>query len=149
MTGKGFAVAVLLSLAVCVYGGSDAAAFTRAPVSGAIDPAVTQANVRATVCKLGYTKTVRPPKERTQSIKHQLLIEQKLPGSVKDYELDHLVPLELGGHPTSASNLWLQRWDEARKKDEQEAALRKAVCAGHLTLEQAQERIRLKWGPKP
>ena len=144
MIVKGLTLAALLSLAAC-----DASAFTRAPVSGAIDPAVSQANVRDTVCKLGYTKTVRPPKEWTQSIKNQLLIEQKLPGSVKDYELDHLVPLELGGAARDPANLWLQRWDEARKKDEQEAALRKAVCAGHLTLEQAQERIRLKWGPKP
>jgi len=147
--GKGLTVAALLSLVACACGRSDAAAFTRAPVSGAIDPAIAQANVRETVCRLGYTKTVRPPKEWTQSIKHQLLIEQKLPGSVKNYELDHLVPLELGGAPRDPANLWLQRWDEARKKDEQEAALRKAVCAGHLTLEQAQERIRLKWGAKP
>jgi hypothetical protein len=149
MTGRGLTLAALLSLAACGCGRTDAADITRAPVSGAINPDISQANVRATVCRLGYTKTVRPPKEWTQSIKHQLLVEQKLPGSVKDYELDHLVPLELGGHPTSASNLWLQRWDEARKKDEQEAALRKSVCAGHLTLEQAQERIRLKWGPRP
>jgi hypothetical protein len=149
MIGKGLTLAALLSLAACACGRAGASDITRAPVSGAIDPAITQGNVRATVCRLGYTKAVRPSNEWTQSTKHQLLVEQKLPGSVKDYELDHLVPLELGGHPTSTSNLWLQRWDEARKKDDQEAALRKAVCAGHLTLEQAQERIRLKWGPKP
>jgi hypothetical protein len=27
---------------------------------------------------------------------------------------------ELGGHPQDPRNLWLQRWDEARTKDEQE-----------------------------
>jgi hypothetical protein len=143
---KGLVVVGLLSLAACACGHSDAAAITRAPVTGAIDPAVTQANVHTTVCRLGYTKTVRPPKEWTQDVKHRLLVEQKLFGSIKDYELDQLVPLELGGAPRDPANLWLQRWDEARKKDEQEAALRKAVCSGHLTLEQAQERIRLKWG---
>jgi hypothetical protein len=137
--------AALLALAAC----DASATTTRAPVSGAIDPAITQANARTTICRLGYTKTVRPPKEWTQDVKHRLLVEQKLPGSVKDYELDHLVPLELGGAPRDPANLWLQRWDDARKKDEQEAALRKAVCGGRLTLEQAQERIRLKWGEKP
>jgi hypothetical protein len=58
MIGKGLTLAALLSLVACACGRSDASAFTRAPVSGAIDPDVTQANVRATVCKLGYTKTV-------------------------------------------------------------------------------------------
>ncbi len=141
VVGKGLIPAALLALTAY-----DALAFTRAPVSGAIDPAVTQTNIRTTVCRPGFTKTVRPPKEWTEAIKLRLLIEQKLPGSWKDYELDHLVPLELGGAPRDPDNLWLQPWGEARIKDDEEAELRKAVCAGRLTLEQAQERIRLKWG---
>ncbi len=32
---------------------------------GAIDPAVTQANIRRTICVSGYTTKVRPPAEQT------------------------------------------------------------------------------------
>ncbi len=56
-----------------------------------------------------------PTEEWTQDVKHRLLAEQKLPDGVKDYELDHLVPPELGGAPRDPANLWLQHWDEARK----------------------------------
>jgi hypothetical protein len=141
MIAKSLTVAALLSLTV-----APALGITRAPVSGAIDPAVTQANVQKTICRLGYTKTVRPSKEWSQAVKRRLLVEQRLSGKVEDYELDHLVPLRLGGAPRNSANLWLQPWTEARIKDEEEMKLSYAVCSGRLTLEQAQERIRLKWG---
>jgi hypothetical protein len=124
-------------------------AFTRAPVPGAVDPAITQANVHATVCRLRYTQAVRPSKEWSQALKHRLLIEQHLPGTVAGYELDHLIPLGLGGAPRDPANLWLQPWPEARAKDDDETELYHAVCAGRLTLEQAQQRILERWGPRP
>ena len=44
----------------------------------------------------GWTKTVRPPVSYTNKIKRQ---EMRVAGVTKstDYELDHVVPLELGG----------------------------------------------------
>jgi hypothetical protein len=33
------------------------------------------------------------------------------------YELDHIIPLCLGGSPTDPSNLQLEPWDEATRKD--------------------------------
>jgi hypothetical protein len=126
-----------------------ATAFTRAPVPGAVDPAITQANVHATVCRLGYTKAVRPSQEWSRALKSRLLIEQHLPGKIQDYELDHLVPLGLGGAPRDPVNLWLQSWPEARAKDDDESALHRAMCTGRLSLEQAQRRILEQWGPRP
>ena len=137
------ALAALLSLTGPAWG------FTRATVPGAVDPAITQANVHATVCRLAYTKAVRPSEEWSRALKSRLLIEQHLPGKIQDYELDHLIPLGIGGAPRDLANLWLQTWPEARAKDDDEAALRHAVCTGRLTLEQAQRRILEQWGPTP
>ena len=78
----------------------------RAPVPGAVDPHVTQATIYDTICHRGYTARVRPPRPVTDAIKHELA--ERLPDAPHDYELDHLIPLGLGGHPTSPNNLWLQ-----------------------------------------
>jgi hypothetical protein len=43
------------------------------------------------------------------------------PGHIaREYELDHLIPLELGGDPLDPQNLWLQPWRgecNAKQKD--------------------------------
>lgn len=118
----------------------------RAPVPGAVDPHVTQATIRDTICQRGYTAQVRPPRKVTDAIKRRLA--DGLPGSPQDYELDHLIPLGLGGHPTSANNLWLQSWPEAAIKDREELRLHREVCAGRMTLEQAQREMVTTWGPR-
>jgi hypothetical protein len=63
---------------------------------GAGDPAVTQSNIGSTICRAGYTDSVRPPESQTEAFKWN--------GAEAAYglhdvsgELDHLVPLELGG----------------------------------------------------
>jgi hypothetical protein len=56
-----------------------------------------------------------------------------LPGGTKDYEEDHLISLELGGHPTSEKNLWPEAYKPkpgAREKDRVENFLHDEVCAG-------------------
>ena len=40
---------------------------------GAINPRITQSNIRNTICRPGYTATVRPPFEYTNAMKHQLM----------------------------------------------------------------------------
>jgi hypothetical protein len=51
----------------------------------------------------------------------KLLRDQGLPAAdTTKYELDHFIPLALGGHPRKPENLWLQLWDGqwgARTKD--------------------------------
>jgi len=67
---------------------------------------------------------------------------------VSKYELDHFVPLALGGHPRSEDNLWLQKWDgawNARVKDRLERKLQVMVCAGELTLQSARQAIQNDW----
>ena len=62
-------------------------------------------------------------------------------------ELDHLVPLELGGS-NSARNLWPQSYDgpmSAHAKDKLENRLHQMVCTGSMTLEDAQQAIATDW----
>ncbi len=61
-----------------------------------------------------------------------------------DYELDHLVPRSLAG-ADDILNLFPQPWPSARKKDRLEVALGKRVCAGTMTLPQAQRAFRTDW----
>lgn len=61
------------------------------------------------------------------------------------YVVDHLVPRQLAGADDLA-NLWMQPKRQAKKKDVVEMRLHKAVCAGQLSLTDAQERMR-QWTP--
>lgn len=117
--------------------------------SGALNADVTQANIKKTICVAGWTATVRPPTSYTNPLKAKLLEDYDLPPSdAAKYELDHFVPLALGGHPTSHDNLWLQPWEGqwgAKTKDRLERKLQLMVCAGQLTLDQARHAIRTNW----
>ena len=71
---------------------------------------VHQGNVAQTICVPGWTATIRPSKSFTQGLKRVMLARAGLPPTeAVKYELDHFVPLAVGGHPRSEDNLWLQR----------------------------------------
>lgn len=62
-----------------------------------------------------------------------------------NFELDHLVSLEIGGSD-ELSNLWPQPIKEARIKDhEVEDVLPKLICSGKISLSDAQDCIRKEW----
>lgn len=63
------------------------------------------------------------------------------PALLAQYELDHKVPLAVGGHPESLHNLWLQPWPQARKKDVIESDIHDQVCKQSLPLRKAQRRF--------
>jgi hypothetical protein len=116
---------------------------------GAIDPSVTQDNIQETVCMKGYTKTVRPPASYTNKLKKKQIREYHYSDTnPRDYEEDHLIPLNIGGNPTDERNLWPEprnsEWN-ADKKDALEFALYKLVCAGRISLKDAQEAERGNW----
>jgi hypothetical protein len=113
------------------------------PVPGAFNRAVTQATIRSTICTKGWTATVRPPVSYTEPIKKRLAAAAGVT-NLSAYELDHLVPLELGGAPSDPNNLWLQPWAGtygATQKDLAESRLNHAVCSGTMTLDQARSLI--------
>jgi hypothetical protein len=116
---------------------------------GVADPRVTQDNIAATICVSGYTKTVRPSSAYTNALKTRQIREYGYSDTnLADYEEDHLIPLELGGHPTDPKNLWPEPRtgiDTAAKKDGAENSLHRRVCAGLITLEAAQVAIATNW----
>jgi hypothetical protein len=115
---------------------------------GAIDPAVSQQMVDGTICIVGYTDSVRPPVSVTNKIKTALLAAYGFPDIKSDYELDHLISLELGGCADCVANLWPEPYNiamGARQKDTVENYLHKAVCNGDITLSEAQLEIATDW----
>lgn len=109
----------------------------------ALNAAVTQATIRQTICVSGWSAQVRPPSSYTRAIKRrQVPRTQRLSA----YELDHWIPISLGGDPYDPRNLVLQPIAEAHRKDRLETALHKAVCRGSVTLRGAQLRMEA-WRP--
>lgn len=131
-------------------------AFAQTPIrpdptrtTGAINSEVTQANIYETICVRGWTRMVRPPEGYTYRLKREQLREWGYEDRLtRDYEEDHLIPLELGGNPTSSKNLWPEPlrgpWN-AHVKDRLENYLNEQVCAGRMGLEQAQREIAEDW----
>jgi hypothetical protein len=113
---------------------------------GEIDPSVTQSNIKTTICVAGYTGMVRPPVSYTDALKVQQIREYGYTDtSVADYEEDHFIPLELGGNPTDPKNLWPEFPHSPNPKDSVEDKLKKLVCAGKITLDEARQLIRTDW----
>jgi hypothetical protein len=104
----------------------------------ALSPDVTEATVSKTTCVAGYTRSVRPATSYTNGVKAKLLRGAGLDETrMGDFELDHTVPLALGGHPRKLSNLELQPWageHGAWRKDALKARMHNLVCEGELTL---------------
>lgn len=118
---------------------------------GAPDPEVTQENIHRTICVHGWTRTVRPPERYTERLKRRQILQYGYTDhSLRDYEEDHLVPLELGGSPASPENLWPEPrhvvggWG-SHAKDRLENRLRHLVCRGRLSLASARRRIAANW----
>jgi hypothetical protein len=104
-------------------------------------PQVTQSNIDTTICKRGWTDTIRPPLWYTDDLKRQQLARGPYAAShtrLQDYEEDHRIPLALGGAPWWTLNLWPQPIAEAKRKHELEARLHKLVCSHRMSLRDAQ-----------
>lgn len=107
---------------------------------GMLNPEVTQATIGATICVQGWTRTVRPPTDYTNTLKSKQMRVYHETGPPSAYQEDHLISLELGGHPTDPRNLWPEPYPRAAEVDTIENELNARVCAGSLTLAQAQEK---------
>ena len=112
---------------------------------GALNPAVTQANIHQTICKSGWTSTVRPSESVTEKEKRGSLAAYGDTYPLADYEYDHLVSLELGGAVNDPRNLWPELGASFNPKDQVENELNAEVCDGKLTLAAAQKDIATNW----
>ena len=116
---------------------------------GSTNPDVTQDNIEETICNPNWhTSAIRPSSSYTRKLKQQQIDALGLPGTSADYEEDHLIPLELGGHPTDPDNLWPEAYEPrpgAHQKDGVERYLHNEVCTGNLRLRDAQREISEDW----
>jgi hypothetical protein len=121
-------------------GGSPSRAVMRASwtlTPGVLNPAVTPSTIRVTICRRGWTKTIRPPVGYTNELKLRQLLRYGLHGPPSAFQEDHLISLELGGHPTDPRNLWPEPYPRASEVDSMENDLNAKVCSGRLSLERA------------
>jgi len=107
---------------------------------GVINPDVTQRTIETTICMHGWTRTIRPPTDYTNALKLKQMREYGVGGSPSQYQEDHLISLELGGHPTDARNLWPEPYPRAAEVDSIENDLNAKVCSGALSLDEAQRK---------
>src|SRR6266487_4520793 len=107
---------------------------------GVLNPAVTQETIGSTICRRGWTRTIRPPVSYTNELKRRGLLAYRLRGPPSAFQEDHLISLELGGHPTDPRNLWPEPYPRAAAVDLQENELNAQVCGGRLSLTEAQRR---------
>jgi hypothetical protein len=118
---------------------------------GALNPAVKPATIGSTICRAGWTSTVRPPESvtRLEKLASMGAYADRAPASA--YEYDHLVPLELGGAVNDPRNLWPEPDYPVRAgfylnpKDRLERALNHLVCDGRMALATAQRLIATDW----
>jgi hypothetical protein len=108
---------------------------------GDIFPNVTKAQI----CQSGYARSVR---NVPQSVKNQAYAEYGIiHHTAGQYEVDHLVSLELGGS-NDISNLWPEAANPHpgfHEKDKVENYLHDQVCSGAISLRQAQIEIATNW----
>lgn len=97
------------------------------------------------ICQSGYAQSVRNvPTSEKNAVYAEYGITSRSPG---EYEVDHLVSLELGGS-NDISNLWPEAASPQpgfHEKDKVENYLHDQVCSGAMSLQDAQVQIASNW----
>ena len=115
------------------------------PDSGCTPGAIFASATKDQICQSGYASSVRnvPTSEKDQ-VYAEYGIASHYPGQ---YEVDHLVSLELGGS-NDIANLWPEAASPTpgfHQKDQVENYLHDQVCSGAVSLQQAQVEIATNW----
>jgi len=114
-----------------------------------LDARVTQQSVADTICRPGYADAVSPPLDTVMAHKDRLLAARGIdPDDGADYALDRRVPVLLGGSPDAPENFDLLPWAGhagERRKELLAARLKRCVCAGRMSLADAQSAIVGNW----
>ena len=137
-------IAATVSLAICLISIPPAWADRAGPSRP--DPALTPGKVATTdvreVCatedNLSYSRRHRATSHELKSwVFREYGIEPPQGYARTEWEIDHRIPLCLGG-ADEAANLWPQNRTTFPKKDRLEAHACREVCAGRLSLVEAQ-----------
>ena len=97
------------------------------------------------ICTPGYTSQVRSVSESTKNAVYtEYGVKTHVTG---EYEVDHFIPLELGGS-NDIANLWPEPSNLTfgyHQKDKVENYLHDRVCSGKMSLPDAQRSIAYNW----
>ena len=124
-----------------------ASAFAAEPITPdkKLTPGAVLTTDTALICQPGYSRTVR---HTSGALKHQVYAEYGIEKNTGHYEIDHLVPLGIGGADTR-ENLWPESRDtkpwNADRKDRLENYLHVEICAGHIATADAQKAMAEDW----
>ena len=132
-----------------------------AATPGVVNTKVKPANINQTICKPSWVKTALPKASALNRVKTaQMKAAKYAAGDAKKYELDHRIPIEVGGDPRNPKNLWLQPLDiqwNALVKNKLETYVQTEICAGRMKLADGQAIFQRDWvdvfrlycGPEP
>jgi hypothetical protein len=116
---------------------------------GALNPAVTQADIGRTICRPGgYTASVRPAGRVTEPEKRALMAAYGNHAPLSRVELDHVVSLSAGGAANDPRNYYPEKrglFGGAEAKDRLENLLHRAVCSRRMSLARAQAALAHDW----
>jgi hypothetical protein len=120
------------------------------------DPAITPGAVRVVTVKELCTTSTKAVRHTTSATKAAVYrkygeVPRRAPEctgpSNSCFEVDHLVPLEVGGADV-IENLWPQKYDGewgAHRKDLLENLMHRKVCKGELSIQDAQKALMENW----
>jgi hypothetical protein len=136
-------IAALFLVSTVVYAGPAPIKPDPKLTPGAINPAAT----KAVICVRGYTAQpgIRNVPEK---LKKQVFAEYGIDPKSDQYEIDHLLSLQLGGS-NDIHNLWPQSYTtkplNAHVKDGLENTLHAAICNGKVDLATVQKEVATDW----
>jgi len=138
-------IAGLVAVAVCALSFDTAQAVAPILPDQALTPGAVLSTDAASICQPGYSRSVR---HTSGQLKQQVYVEYGIDRNAGHYEIDHLIPLGIGGADTR-ENLWPESRDtkpwNAGVKDRLESYLHIEVCAGHIAVQVAQKAIAADW----
>ncbi len=115
------------------------------PDSACTPGAIFSSATKTDICKSGYSRSVR---NVPTSVKNQAYSEYGIASHAPgQYEVDHLISLELGGS-NDIANLWPELASPTpgfHQKDKVENYLHDQMCSGAISLQQAQVEIATNW----
>lgn len=110
------------------------------------DPACTPGAIATTDLPVVCRTSTRGRRHVSRDVRRHVFVAYGLSPDQPQgaYEIDHLIPLELGGSNTLA-NLWPQPAPAFHDKDRAEDTLHNRVCSGKMTLDEAQRMMATDW----
>ncbi len=114
---------------------------------GALNAAVTQANIATTICLPGFLAANQMPIAQSQAAKVASMVLYGSPGSASAYVYNPLVSIEIGGSPTALTNYWPMPTGNSylTAKKTLSSTLHAMVCANQMPLAVAQLSMSINW----